>query len=418
MNTIRTLALVALSFFSSTAFAQSTGVSGFDALNLKMPTDGSGIVSLFGSKALAQGVPHFGLNLSYNYHLISMTQNNIPRWLVEYVYAGDFVAAIGLFDFMSLGAEVPFAFYESVTNNATGINYKEASLGDVRFDLKFRILEDKSWHPGIAIIPSVFVPSGNVDDFTGNTGMRYQGLLVVDKDFGPVYLVLNAGFRFVQKKTVITRVIDDELLYGLGVAIPLPVWNNGLSVLIEGRGSSVVRDLSKHTSSLEAIGGLRKTFQNGLRVDLGGSGGIIKAMGTPAFRVLLGMGYTMPTKDRVKTATPSEPVREINETISFPHGGWRVDPSLYAQLRSIGQQLADNPELQIIVEGYSDSTGKARYNQTLSERRADAVKKLLVYFGAQKGQIKATGLGTGNPITSNDTIEGRAKNRRVVIMNK
>lgn len=68
------------------------------------------------------------------------------------------------------------------------------------------------------------------------------------------------------------------------------------------------------------------------------------------------------------------------------------------------------------LEGHTDSTGTAAHNRALSLRRADAVKATLVELGMPAGTIRTAGKGERQPIDSNATIEGRAQNRRVVII--
>ena len=406
-----TVIVLSVFLMSGTSFAYSTGISGFDALNLKLPSDGSGTISIAGSRSLKQWQPHFGLTTSFSYHLISARRNNQNIWLVNYALAGNFVAALGIFDFLSIGTEVPFTVLENIKQSNTATSYNEASIGDIRFDIKGRILEDKSWYPGIAVISSVFFPSGDVNNFTGNTGLRYQGLLVVDKDFGPIYVSLNGGYRFVEGKTVINTRIDDQMLYGIGVRIPLPVWER-FDFIAEGNGSSVVHNFSEVTTSVEAIGGLRKTFKNGLRVDLAGSAGIIKSLGTPSYRVMVGLGYTI-LKRKKKVRLPA-----ISELIGFPSSGWKIDSRYYDTLRSIGLKLIEYKNLQALIAGYTDITGPAYYNKEISEKRAEEVKKYLIYFGGSENQLTAVGRGSENPVAPNNTREGRAKNRRVEIRDR
>jgi outer membrane protein OmpA-like peptidoglycan-associated protein len=78
--------------------------------------------------------------------------------------------------------------------------------------------------------------------------------------------------------------------------------------------------------------------------------------------------------------------------------------------------LRDNPDLHVTVEGHTDSVGSAAYNQKLSERRAQAVKRYLVRQGIESNRISAVGYGKSRPIASNDTDEGRAQNRRAEIV--
>lgn len=71
------------------------------------------------------------------------------------------------------------------------------------------------------------------------------------------------------------------------------------------------------------------------------------------------------------------------------------------------------PDTDIQIYGYTDSTGKADYNLTLSGQRAAAVKTYLGSKGISSGRIKTTGLGIADPIASNESVEGRSQNRRV-----
>jgi OOP family OmpA-OmpF porin len=67
------------------------------------------------------------------------------------------------------------------------------------------------------------------------------------------------------------------------------------------------------------------------------------------------------------------------------------------------------------VDGYTDSTGSAKYNQGLSERRAQAVADYLTSNGIGAHRLTVKGYGEENPVADNKTREGRAHNRRVVL---
>jgi OmpA-OmpF porin, OOP family len=84
-------------------------------------------------------------------------------------------------------------------------------------------------------------------------------------------------------------------------------------------------------------------------------------------------------------------------------------------LDQVAKGLREHPRLRIEVQGHTDSTGSARHNLGLSERRADAVRDYLKSQGVPAAQMTAKGFGETQPVASNATAEGRAKNRRVVM---
>lgn len=71
------------------------------------------------------------------------------------------------------------------------------------------------------------------------------------------------------------------------------------------------------------------------------------------------------------------------------------------------------PDTDIVIFGYTDSTGKVEFNQTLSEQRAASVKSYLVSKGISGARFTTKGMGIADPIASNETVEGRSQNRRV-----
>jgi len=78
--------------------------------------------------------------------------------------------------------------------------------------------------------------------------------------------------------------------------------------------------------------------------------------------------------------------------------------------------VLSHPGLKLAIEGYTDTTGTAAFNQTLSEQRANAVRDYLVQQGLDAGTVTAQGFGPANPVASNDTPQGRQQNRRVEII--
>ncbi|OEY65887.1 OmpA family protein [Marinobacter sp. X15-166B] len=82
----------------------------------------------------------------------------------------------------------------------------------------------------------------------------------------------------------------------------------------------------------------------------------------------------------------------------------------------LAEFMAEYPERRVRIEGYTDSTGDAGYNQQLSERRALAVRDALQARGIASSRIEYQGYGEQYPVVSNDTASGRQQNRRVEIV--
>ena len=85
----------------------------------------------------------------------------------------------------------------------------------------------------------------------------------------------------------------------------------------------------------------------------------------------------------------------------------------YPLLDEVAIILEKNPEMKVEVQGHTDNTGTAEYNQWLSEKRAQRVKDYLVSKGIDPSRLEAKGYGLTQPVASNATVEGRAQNRRV-----
>jgi OOP family OmpA-OmpF porin len=102
----------------------------------------------------------------------------------------------------------------------------------------------------------------------------------------------------------------------------------------------------------------------------------------------------------------------VIEGITFAPGKARILRRSFPTLNKAAQVLKEFPEIRLEVAGHTDNKGKASYNQTLSQRRADAVKKYLVGKGIDAARLTAVGYGMDRPLGANDTTAGRARNRR------
>ncbi len=103
----------------------------------------------------------------------------------------------------------------------------------------------------------------------------------------------------------------------------------------------------------------------------------------------------------------------ISHGIQFDVNSDQLKPESLNILSHVANALKKKPALKLRIEGHTDSTGDADKNLDLSRRRAAAVKEALVKLGIDAARLTTDGFGQTKPIASNDTVQGRAENRRV-----
>ena len=114
------------------------------------------------------------------------------------------------------------------------------------------------------------------------------------------------------------------------------------------------------------------------------------------------------TGDRLIVTLPQDILFGVDSTT--------LRPDLMTNIRALSENLRQHPDTTVQVIGHTDNTGAANYNQSLSNGRANKVANALIGNGVARYRIIATGRGEDEPVASNLTAQGRAKNRRVEIV--
>ncbi len=102
-------------------------------------------------------------------------------------------------------------------------------------------------------------------------------------------------------------------------------------------------------------------------------------------------------------------------TINIAENSDDPAPGSYELINRFIRRISLYPDAEIIIKGYTDSTGSQGYNKLLSRFRANNIKGYFVGHGIASSRISVSGMGPANPVASNATPEGRAKNRRIEI---
>ncbi len=110
---------------------------------------------------------------------------------------------------------------------------------------------------------------------------------------------------------------------------------------------------------------------------------------------------------------PAEAVR-VELDVKFDFDKAQVKDDSYGDIKNLADFMNQYPQTTTVVEGHTDSVGSDAYNQGLSERRANAVRDVLVnQYGVSGDRVNAVGYGEARPVADNATDSGRAINRRV-----
>lgn len=177
-------------------------------------------------------------------------------------------------------------------------------------------------------------------------------------------------------------------------------------------------------AAIGAVGGAIIGGVLGNNLGKGGNGAMGAVLGGVIGGVAGGViGNKMDKQAReIETALPGAQVERVGEGIKLVLGenAVRFDTnkstltsSAKANLDKLIPVFNQYPDTNIQIYGYTDSTGSAEYNLKLSEQRASSVRTYLTGKGINTSRFMTTGMGIADPIATNDTPEGRSKNRRV-----
>ncbi len=396
-----------------TAFAQSTGLSGFDLHLFKPPVDGSGVLNVHGSKVLDSGKFNLGVVTEASHGLLA-ANNPLTGQSVRVVndfVTSNFQGAFGVTRFFQVGLNLPIVIFEQGTDLNTLQSFKTVSLGDIHFDLKLNVLKDAAWKPGIAVLSETSFPSGDTGKFTGNSKVGEEVSLVIDKKISPVYLTANIGYRTVGSTQVAGLDVDDQATFGGGASWTLPLASRSVDLMGEIDGTKVLRSSAQLTTPVEWLAGVKKHFGNSWATQVAGGRGITNGVGGGEWRVIAGLHWS-PT---FKIGTKGEKAILI-ETVYFRFDKDQFLPKYKPRLKEVAEKIRSLPKSKLKLRGHTDNEGTEEYNLDLSRRRADGVRRLLIKQGILEKKIMMEALGSKEPVSENLTAEGKAKNRRVEIL--
>ncbi len=337
-----------------------------------------------------------------------------------------------------------------------------SGVGDASLLLKYR-LNDPGNPFGLAIKGGlVILPLGDADEGLGNGRHEFVGGFVASHRIGEGMVTGQVDYRFIPAD-------DDRLLYGVGFVVPANGWMKffgeyvGESTLHahmgdnDGEVNAGFRwDLGRHFQVTAGAGkgfygdtrrgndwrlfAAVTAFPSGIPGKAAAPPPVIPAPPPPAPPVALPPAAAPPEPAPARAAPPVEPPpppaepapalapplpppppAELPklpvEVINFEYDHMLMTPEAEAVADAVAEYLNANPTARVIIEGHCDSRGTASYNEGLGMRRAKAVGYRMIFDrGIAPDRIAFASRGEMQPAASNETDQGKADNRRVVII--
>lgn len=258
------------------------------------------------SSAEDQGHLRFGAQLYIEYGndpLVYETTGTPSQrvQIVDHQVVGHLGLSLGLADRVVLFAGVPMSIRMSgdPSIHPDVPNADGSHLGDVYGGARLRLFGSRESVFVLALQATVTAPlSEMIDDdqsYSGDESVTVHPQVLAQINAGRLRLLVNVGARFRENQTFLNVEVGDQLTYALGVLVEAA---KGLDVLAEIHGATVLQQFfHRDEAPLEVLVGLKYRHTSGLVVGVGGGPGLVRGFGSPDFRVLATLGYTMPERD-------------------------------------------------------------------------------------------------------------------------
>lgn len=399
----------------------SAATNRFGLLYMRPVPDGGAYFTVFDSQSLQALQFNLGTALDYAYRPLTGATAGVVNNITKYYAAAHVYGAFGITDWWSLFADMPVIAYNRFANPdiiplpaPTNIT----KIGDLELGMKFRLLNKDGARVGIAIVPTMTIPTGSEYSFMGDSGVTGGGLLVIDGRLADWFdWSINVGALGRKHVQTFGPDFKSQFLLSGAAGFNVATWASLIGELSTRTPFNNFYQ-SRSTSLLDALFGVQWRIGDEQRLKLNTSAGVGSPYGTgaPQIRAMASLSYTLaPIGSHQK---PTEHVADVVAVpwspILFGFGSTRLSSKATHTLDQIGSDLKKNPH-PVVATGYTDSTGKKSYNQKLSKMRARAVKGYLQRQGLASENVTAVGKGANNFAASNSTAEGRAQNRRVEV---
>lgn len=428
MKKILSLGFVLQLFVAGVSTAGDTGIDGFNGLFFRPNVDGQGILNVDTANVLYPGAANVAANFQYARRTISFSDpalQGLVTDLVENQVITNLTLGVGLLEFLDFGVDVPIILMQNGTDclNAacTGIsNYSGFGLGDMRFVVKLRILDETKYPFGLALASDIGVPTGNRRLFTGGKNASYEQRLIASKKFKHFEVAANLGYRIVDHVEAVGITYDDSLTFGAGVRGYLPYDLYAYGTI---SGNAFLSDNSGAGTPVEFMGGVGRKWKNGVSCQIGAGARLVDGISAADFRAMGSCGIEFGLTEAAR-AHVSPAFAEKYDAGHRPPERWvipmdtnqsRLRTKQTEVLEDVIRWLSADRKRRVVIIGNADDRASYDYNMKLSTKRALAARNYL--FGRNVGseQVVIQTQGEIHPLSEGKTEKSRSENRSIVI---
>ncbi len=448
------LGSVFFAFFALFPSASHANILGTDTQNFNPTTNGLDFVTVQSSETLQPGILNFGLffnyasgTLAYSRDLPGVTVGDKPG---DRILGMDLSFGLGLAPNWDVGVSLPAVLSQELDRTQGVARYDSNGFTELKLNSKYRILGDASG--GLAAVVSANFNFIKDNPFTGSSpGPTLNFEVAADTTLAEKYSVgFNVGYRKRNPGAPVSTFpfapFKDQWIASIAGSYLVSAWDTKLitEIFASRPTESVSYDQDRSQSTLEGLLGLKHDMTSALAVHAGAGSQLTRSVGSPEWRVYVGLNYAMgpifghspaqslerviePRPQAIAAETdpealPGKPaaspvtreVVRITAELLFEFDSAELKPEARLALDQLVGSLEKDNFKSMKIEGHTDSVGKASYNLRLSQRRADSVRDYLqktYHLDSQK--IKAVGYGQTVPIADNGNFQGRKANRRV-----
>ena len=426
-----------------------------DGNRFKTPPFADGYITVYGSEGLEEGLlgVDFIMNFQHAPIMVSGGSEVISNQL-----AADLSIFYSVVKWFDLAVSLPVILFENGDGWNKDDSLAKAGVGDLRLVPRFQLFSLFDKTISMSVITEFTAPTGKqIHSALGSNQFTFRPAIALGTQTKWVDAALNLYYHVLPKQTFATSKFDDE--FGLKLGLNVHAIEKLLDINAEFHSATSIKSPFKNDAqdNIELGGGVR--FKTPVNIDViaGAFGGFGKAVAVPKYRIYAGISWNMNVlppeeernKDNIKLkkreakkteeqpkqeekkpeekkevkkaapkktapkkeeALPQQPVKtgeKLPNEVHFMHeSDYIADP---VEIEKVALILTRNFMLKIRIEAHTDK----HENAAFAQKRANAVKAVLIKNGVEANRIKIKIIGAAEPVSNGDTEPDMVKNRRV-----